>query len=102
MFGNMKEMMGKLQDAKAQAQALKTQLEQVELKEEQQGISVIVNGNKKIRHLSIDASLLENAEELERSLLFTLNTALERAEDLHAHEMKKMAQGMVPGLDKFT
>lgn len=101
MFGNIKDMMAKLQEAQGQAQEMKSRLEEVQIRESQQGISLIVNGNRKIVDLKIEPSLLSEAEELEDLLLSTLNKALDKAENLHDTEMKKMAKGMMPGMDLF-
>ncbi|WP_421754571.1 YbaB/EbfC family nucleoid-associated protein [Croceimicrobium sp.] len=101
MFGNIKDMMGKLQEAQAQAKDMKDRLEQIEIKESFQGIEVVVNGNRKLRNLKIDPALAQDAEELEDKLLLALNKALEKAEAMHDAEMKKMASGMMPGLDMF-
>ncbi len=101
MFGNIKDMMGKLQEAQAQAKEMKDRLEQVEIKESQSGIEVVVNGNRKVRDLKIDESLLQDKEELEDRLLLTLNKALDKAEGLHETEMKNMAKGMMPSMDLF-
>ena len=101
MFGNIKDMMGKLQEAQTQAKDMKDRLEQIEIKESFQGIDIVVNGNRKLRDLKIDPVLAQDAEELEDKLLLALNKALERAEALHDAEMKKMASGMMPGLDMF-
>lgn len=101
MFGNLKDMMGKLQEAQAQAQDMKDRLEQIEIKERYQGIELILNGNRKIRDLKIDPKLLEDHEELEDKLLLALNQGLAKAEALHDEEMKNMAKGMMPGMDLF-
>ncbi|QNR24846.1 YbaB/EbfC family nucleoid-associated protein [Croceimicrobium hydrocarbonivorans] len=102
MFGNIKDMMGKLQEAQAQAKDMKDRLEQIEIKESFQGIEIVINGNRKLRDLKIDPALAQDAEELEDKLLLALNKALEKAEALHDAEMKKMASGMMPGLDMFN
>lgn len=101
MFGNIKDMMGKLQEAQAQAKEMKERLAQVEIKESHQGIEVLINGNRQLRALKIDPSLLADAEELEDKMLLALNKALEKAESLHESEMKNMAKGMMPGMDLF-
>ncbi len=101
MLGNIKDMMGKLQEAQAQAKEMKERLEQIEIKEEYQGISIVVNGNRKVRDLKVDPSILKDTEELEDKMLLALNKALDKAEKLHDEEMKKMAKGMMPGMDLF-
>jgi len=101
MFGNIKDMMGKLHEAQAQAKEMKDRLEQMELKEESSGIVLVINGNRKLRDIKISPELLSDPEELEDKLLLSLNRALEKAEALHEAEMKKMASGMLPGMDMF-
>lgn len=101
MFGNIKDMMGKLHEAQAQAKEMKDRLEQIELKEESSGIVLVINGNRKLRDIKISPELLSDPEELEDKLLLSLNRALEKAEALHETEMKKMASGMLPGMDMF-
>lgn len=101
MLGNLKDIMGKLQEAQSQAQEMKDRLELIEIKEHYQGIEVMVNGNRSIRDLKIDPLLLSNVEELEDKILLAINRAMSKAEGLHDQEMKKMAKGMMPGMDLF-
>lgn len=96
MFGNMKDMMGQLEQAKQQAAALKERLNNVQLKEEYQGVTVIITGNREIKDIQVAPELLQDREELQEITVLAVNKALEKAEELHQKEMESMIPG---GLD---
>ena len=87
-------MMGKLQEAQKESQAMKQRLAQIELKEESEGLSVIVNGNKEIKDILIAEDLLKDGEELGDKLVLTINRALEKAQAVNDREMQSMATSM--------
>tara|TARA_R110000868_G_scaffold147535_1_gene369053 strand:- start:72 stop:371 length:300 start_codon:yes stop_codon:yes gene_type:complete len=93
-LGDMKEMMGKLQEAQKESKAMKQRLAQIELKEESKGLSVIVNGNKEIKDIYIAEDLLKDGEELGDKLVLLLNRALEKAQAVNDREMQSMATSM--------
>tara|TARA_R110001592_G_scaffold362114_1_gene674986 strand:- start:28009 stop:28308 length:300 start_codon:yes stop_codon:yes gene_type:complete len=93
-LGDMKEMMGKLQEAQKESKAMKQRLAQIELKEESKGLSVIVNGNKEIKDILIAEDLLKDGEELGDKLVLLLNRALEKAQAVNDREMQSMATSM--------
>lgn len=101
MFGNMKDMMGKLQEAQAQAQEMKERLENVQIKEGDDKLWVLLNANREIKDIHIDEALLQDAEELSDHLVLTLNKALDKATQIHEKEMQSVAKGMMPGLGMF-
>jgi DNA-binding protein YbaB len=94
MFGNMKDMMGKLQDAQQESKAMKQRLAQIELREESAGLSIVANGNKEIKDILISPELFTNKEELADKLILSINRALEKAQAAHDHEMQSMAKSM--------
>jgi nucleoid-associated protein EbfC len=102
MFG---DMMSKLQDMKKSMEEAKARLENISVKVEDRNkeISIIINGNKKIKDLKINERLTktENKEELEDILLITINQAIEKAETIYESEMKGMAKGLLPGMPGF-
>ena len=61
-------------------------------------IKVVANGNRKIKNVSIDPSLLEDQEELEDTLLVALNRALTLADAVYENEMAGAAGGMLGGM----
>lgn len=93
-LGDMKDMMGKLQEAQKESKAMKQRLAQIELKEESKGLSVIVNGNKEIKDIYIAEDLLKDGEELGDKLVLLLNRALEKAQAVNDREMQSMATSM--------
>lgn len=101
MFGNMKEMMGKLHEAQAKAKEMKERLEQIEVREESAGISIVLNANRVVKDVQVSPDLLADAEELNDRLVLALNKALEKANAVHEKEMQGLAKGMLPGMDLF-
>jgi DNA-binding protein YbaB len=93
-LGDMKDMLGKLQEAQKESQAMKQRLAQIELKEESEGLSVIVNGNKEIKDILIAEDLLKDGEELGDKLVLLINRALEKAQAVNDREMQSMATSM--------
>jgi DNA-binding protein YbaB len=94
MFGNMKEMMCKLQDAQQESKAMKQRLAQIELREENAGLTIVANGNKEIKDIRISPELFTNKEELADKLILGINRALEKAQAAHDLEMQSMAKSM--------
>lgn len=101
MFGNMKDMMSKLQEAQAQSKEMKERLSQVQIKEGDDRLWVLVNANREVKDIHIGEDMLKDAEELSDRLVLTLNRALNKAEQIHEKEMQSVAKGMMPGLDMF-
>ncbi|PTM04768.1 MAG: hypothetical protein DA405_06155 [Bacteroidetes bacterium] len=93
-LGDMKDMLGKLQEAQKESQAMKHRLAQIELKEESEGLSVIVNGNKEIKDILIAEDLQKDGEELGDKLVLLINRALEKAQAVNDREMQSMATSM--------
>lgn len=93
-LGDMKDMMGKLQEAQKESKVMKQRLAQIELREESNGLAVVVNGNKEIRDIMIPENLLQDSEELGDLLVLTINKALEKAQEVNDREMQSMAMSM--------
>lgn len=94
-LGDMKDMMGKLQEAQKESAAMKQRLAQIELREESTGLSVIVNGNKELKDIIIAEHLMKDNEELADKLVITINRALEKAQEVNDREMQSMAASML-------
>lgn len=106
MFGDISGMMGKLKEAQQKVEETKVRLNSVLVDEETNGgkLKVTVTANREIKSISIDESLLQDAEELEDYLILTLNKALSRANTINEQEMAMAAKsGMpnIPGMDMF-
>ena len=60
-------------------------------------VRVTINGNKKIKSVTISPSIqFADKEELEEQLCVAINRAIEKAEKMHENEMKAVAGGMLP------
>jgi len=106
MFGDITGMMGKLKEAQQKVEETKKRLDTVLVDENSADnkIKVTITANRTIKSISIDDSLLNDAEELEDYLIITLNKAIERASTINENEMAIAAKsGMpnIPGMDMF-
>ena len=106
MFGDISGMLGKLKEAQQKVEETKTRLNSVLVDETSADnkIKVTITANREIKAISIDASLLSDAEELEDYLVLTLNKAIEKATKINEVEMAVAAKsGMpnIPGMDMF-
>ena len=106
MFGDISGMMGKIKDAQKKVEETKKRLDTVLVDESSSDnkIKITLTANRKIKSISIDESLLSDAEELEDYLIITLNKAIEKASKINEHEMAVAAKsGMpnIPGMDMF-
>lgn len=99
MFG---DMMGKLQAMQQKMEESKRRLDNVYVDAESPSglVKVTFTGNKKIKNISVDESLVSGGdkEELEDHLVLAINKGLEKAEQVWESEMKGMAGGLIPGI----
>lgn len=107
MFGDFMGMMGKLKETQEKVAATKERLNSVLIDEESKDtlLKVTLTANREIKNISIDASLLEDQEQLEDYLIVTLNKAIEKATTIQEAELAAVAkEGMpnIPGLDLFN
>lgn len=106
MFGDISGMMGKLKEAQQKVEETKKRLDTVLVDESSSDnkIKVTLTANRKIKAISIDDSLLHDAEELEDYLIITLNNAIQKASQINENEMAIAAKsGMpnIPGMNMF-
>ena len=106
MLGDLKGMMGKLQETKAKVEATKQRLNSVHIDESSSDnlLKVTLTGNRAIKSIEIDDKLLQDKEQLEDYLILTLNKAIEKASNVHETEVAAVAkEGMpnIPGMDMF-
>lgn len=95
MFG---DLMGKMKEAQAEVEKVKTRLDSVTVQGDSCNgkVKVIANGNKKIVDIKISPDLLNDKEELEDYLIIAVNNALNTAENVHNSEMQSVAKGILP------
>ena len=106
MFGDLSGMMDKLKEAQQKVEETKTRLNSVLVDEASADgkLKITLTANREIKAISIDDSLLSDAEELEDYLILTLNKAIAKATQINEHEMAVAAKaGMpdIPGMDMF-
>lgn len=102
----MFDMMGKLSQAKQQAEETKKKLDEVYVKgtSPQNLVTVISTANGKVTDIQINDELLDDKETLTDLLVLALNNAQEKAGLLREEELKNTAKDLlpnIPGLDKL-
>jgi nucleoid-associated protein EbfC len=97
----MFDILNKLGDFKKKMEEIKSRLDNIYIDEQSSDgkIKITVTGNRKVKSVSIDPSLMNagNAEEIQETLEIVLNRALERAEGVSEMEMKSAGRDMLPG-----
>jgi nucleoid-associated protein EbfC len=106
MFGDIMGMMGKLKETQQKIEETKKRLDTVLIDEQSNDglLKVTLTANRKIKHIAVDESLLDDKEQLEDYLIIVLNKAIERATSINETELAAVAKdGMpnIPGMDKF-
>ena len=106
MFGDLSGMMDKLKEAQKEVEKTKNRLDTVLIDETSSDgkIKVTLTANRTIKAISIDDTLLADAEELEDYLILTLNKAIEKATKINETEMAVAAKAgipNIPGMDMF-
>ncbi len=95
LFGKVKEMQGKLQEAQEN-------LSKVTAEGESGGgmVKAVVNGKKQLISLDIDPDLIkpDDKEFLQDLVVGAINRALEAVEEKAKEEMKKSTEGMLPNI----
>jgi len=92
-------MMKKLQAMQGQMEVIKARLDTLTVQGEAENgkVVVLITGNRKIKDIKIDPSLLEgDKEELQELLIIATNRAIEQADNLNNTEMQGAAMGMMP------
>lgn len=97
----MFDLINKLGEVKKKMEEMRSRLDTVYLDAEagEGRVKITVNGNRKVKTVTIDESLLktENKEELQDLLEVAFNRALEKAEVTNEAEMKAAGKDFLPG-----
>ena len=97
-------MMGKLKEARENAEEVKKRLDSVYVNAESPDgqVTVILSANKELKDIKLADELLQDKEELTDMLLIALNRGLEKAAAVADQETKAAMKDMLPpGLDQF-
>ena len=98
---NMQEMMSKLQGMQGAVEESKKRLENIYVKGESSDgkIRFVLNGNRKLKEITIDDQLINgDKEELIENLIASFNKAIEDADHVNENEMRSTAFNMFPGM----
>lgn len=95
IFGKLNEMKQKMDEIKNRLDAIT-----VEGNAGDGAIQVIVTGNRKVKSIAIEDTLLTVArkEELQELLEVAMNQALDKAQNLSEIEMQAAGKGMLPNI----
>ncbi len=98
MFGNIMEMMGKLQSARENFEKLKQDLDNKTFTETSTDgtISITLTELATIKDIQIASGLMADKEQLEDTLVVTLNKALDKIKLNAMEEAKKTAKESLP------
>ncbi|PWG04451.1 YbaB/EbfC family nucleoid-associated protein [Polaribacter aquimarinus] len=100
MFGDLGGMMSKLKEAQQKVEETKTRLNSVLVDEVAADgkLKITLTANREIKSISIDETLLNDAEELEDYLIIALNKAIEKASDINEAELAAAAKSGMPNI----
>ena len=103
MFGDLQGMMGKLKEAQQKVEETKKRLSTVLIDENSSDdkIKITITANREIKAISIDNSLLNDAEELEDYLIIALNKAIAKATKINEEELAIAAKSGMPNIPGF-
>ncbi|MGB0918170.1 MAG: YbaB/EbfC family nucleoid-associated protein [Flavobacteriales bacterium] len=92
--------MKQLQQMKEQMDVAKERMNDISVKGECQGVTVVSNANRKITEVIIPEEIYSNSsgEEIAELITIATNKALESAEGVFESEMRGMAGGLMGGL----
>lgn len=100
MFGNIMEMMGKLQSVQKDFENLKDRLDGETFTETSTDgtVSITLTKLATIKDIQIASGLMADKEQLEDTLVVTLNKALDQIKQNAIEEAKKTAKGSLPAI----
>jgi DNA-binding YbaB/EbfC family protein len=100
MFGDLSGMMGKLKEAQQKVEETKKRLDTVLVEEisSDKKIKITLTANRSVKAITIDDSLLNDAEELEDYLIITLNKAIAKATEINEKELAIAAKSGMPNI----
>ena len=92
-----------LGNIRAKIAQTRSNLEDISIEKEQEGIKVVVSAGKNVKYIDIPPHLLtpENKAEMTHSLLIVLNRALNEAEGVAVKEVKEAGSSVLPGFSKI-
>ncbi len=97
---DMMGMMSKLKEAQAKVEEAKKRLDTVSIQEKSSDglLKITITGNREIKNIEVDDTLLEDKEQLEDYLVITLNKAIAKATKLNEDELGSAARDGMPNI----
>lgn len=98
MFGNIMDLMGKLQNTQKNFEELKNRLDSNSFTETSADgkLSITITELAIVKDIQLDRELLSDKEQLEDTLVITLNKALEKIKKNAVEEAKRTAKDSLP------
>lgn len=95
MFDKAKDLY-KLQK---EAKKIKAELKRTHIEAEQEGVTVIINGEQEVQEVKISQEALQDKAKMEKNLAICFNKAVKKSQQIGAEMMKEIMGGMnFPGL----
>lgn len=93
-------MMNKLRETQEKVEATKKRLDTVSIQEQSNDglLKVTITANREIKSVEVADELLEDKEQLEDYLVWTLNKAIEKATQINENELGKVAREGLPNI----
>ncbi|MDG1262661.1 MAG: YbaB/EbfC family nucleoid-associated protein [Flavobacteriales bacterium] len=95
MFGDMME---KLQAMKQSMEESKARLATITVEGKADGVTVIIDGNRKVKDIVVAPELLNDVEDLQDLLIVAVNKAIDAADKTNESEMGSKAQDLLGGM----
>lgn len=93
-------MLGQIKEAQEKMEAAKKRLDDIFVKGDAGGNSVVaeVTASKKIKSITISDEIIGDKDQIEDLVVIALNRALENAEKVAEAEMQSIAREMLPAM----
>ena len=95
MFGDMMEKLQKMQQEMKESKA---RLANITVEGQYEGIVIKIDGNRKVKDITIDPDVAEDIEDLQDLLIVAMNKAIEAADNANESEMSSKAQDLLGGM----
>ena len=92
MFGDMMEKLQAMQQSMGES---KVRLANITVEVKAEGVTVVIDGNRKVRDIRIEDAILSDKEDLQDLLVVAVNKAIEAADKANEAEMAAKARDLL-------
>ena len=98
------QLMNQFKATQKEVEKTKKRLEDVMVREQSadQLITVIVNANRQVKDIKINADQVDDMEQVEDYLITTINKALTKADEIHEEQVGSEAKKGLPDIPGIT